>query len=186
MIETILLAMLIAKLRGYKIKPIFKSWTIYPLIFLEAITMIGQVMAFNGNYDFIKIIGTLKVVYLSSYLFLIFKYEIYKGAIFGSISMIFGGILNDIAIKANGGFMPVFPSLSYFTGYVKSDAFDLINDIHILGTADTQVKFLTDFIDIGYAILSVGDVFIRIFVFLIIYSSIKKASIRLAREEDIC
>ncbi|UFH66031.1 DUF5317 domain-containing protein [Clostridium cadaveris] len=176
MVETILLAMIIAKLKGYKIKPLFKSWTIYPLLVLEVITAIGQVTIFNGNYDFIKVVGLLKVVYLSAYLFLIFKYEVYKSAILGSIFMICGGMLNDIAIKANGRFMPVFPSLSYFTGYAKKEAFDLVNDIHILGNTDTKVKFLTDFIDLGYSILSVGDILIRVFVFLIIYNSIKKSN----------
>lgn len=186
MIETILLAILVAKIKGYKIRQVFKSWTIYPLLLLEFITAIGQVMIFNGNYDFIKIVGPLKVVYLSAYLFLIFKYEIYGSAICGSISMIFGGILNNIAIKANRGFMPVFPSLSYSTGYFKEDVFDIVNDIHILGNSHTQLWFLTDFIDLGYSILSIGDIFIRVFVFLIIYNSIKKSNIYLTKEEKAC
>lgn len=186
MIETILLAILVAKVKGYKIRQVFKSWTIYPLLLLEFITAIGQVMIFNGNYDFIKIVGPLKVVYLSAYLFLIFKYEIYGSAICGSISMIFGGILNNIAIKANGGFMPVFPSLSYSTGYFKEGVFDIVNDIHILGNSHTQLWFLTDFIDLGYSILSIGDIFIRVFVFLIIYNSIKKSNIHLTKEEKTC
>ncbi|MCI6276704.1 MAG: DUF5317 domain-containing protein [Clostridium sp.] len=186
MIETILLAILVAKIKGYKIRQVFKSWTIYPLLLLEFITAIGQVMIFNGNYDFIKIVGPLKVVYLSAYLFLILKYEIYGSAICGSISMIFGGILNNIAIKANRGFMPVFPSLSYSTGYFKEGVFDIVNDIHILGNSHTQLWFLTDFIDLGYSILSIGDIFIRVFVFLIIYNSIKKSNIYLTKEEKAC
>ncbi len=30
MLETIILALIMAKLKGYEIKPLFKSWHIYP------------------------------------------------------------------------------------------------------------------------------------------------------------
>ncbi len=88
--------------------------------------------------------------------------------------MLIGGGLNDIVIKANDGFMPVFPTLSYLTGYAKPEAFVIVKDIHMLGNSQTKLKILTDFIDLGYSILSIGDVFIRAFVFIIIYTSIKK------------
>ena len=87
--------------------------------------------------------------------------------------MVIGGALNDIAIKANGGFMPVFPKLSLWTGYAKLDSFTKVNDIHILGNANVKLKFLTDIFDLGYSILSIGDIFIRFYIFIIIYSSIK-------------
>lgn len=172
--ETILLALLFAKIKGYKIKPLFKSWAIYPLIILEIIHSVGQVTIFMGNYELIELMRWSKTIYLSIYLLLVFKYEIFTSAIIGAGFIFLGGILNDIAIKANDGFMPVYPTLSYLTGYIKPGTFDLVNDIHILGNSQTKLKILTDFIDLGYAILSIGDVFIRVFVFLIIYNSIKK------------
>jgi hypothetical protein len=91
----------------------------------------------------------------------------------GSIFIFIGSILNDIAIKYNNGKMPVFPKLSYWTGYVKEDSFTKINDIHVWGNSSTKLKFLTDIIDTGYSILSIGDVFIRVFVFIIIFNVIK-------------
>ena len=93
----------------------------------------------------------------------------------GAACVFGGGILNDLAIKANGGFMPVFPSISYITGYVKPESFNVVKDIHVLGSSASKFKILTDYIDLGYSILSVGDVFIRVFVFLVIFYSIKKS-----------
>lgn len=108
------------------------------------------------------------------YLLLVYRYELYTTAIKGFFFVILGGVLNDIAIKANGGFMPVYQSLSYLTGRATLEKYQMINDIHILGSSETKVKFLTDFIDLGYTILSIGDICMRIFVFMIIYNSIKK------------
>ena len=183
MIETILLAILFAKLNKYKIKPLFKSWTIYPLIIFEIIYFIGQVSIFLGNYEFIDFMIKLKPFYLCTYLLLVFKYDIYISSIIGVIFVFLGGALNDIVIKVNGGFMPVYPTLSYLTGYAKPEAFDLVKDIHILGNSQTKLKILTDFIDLGYSVLSVGDILIRVFVFIIIYNSIKKISDLTLKEE---
>ncbi|NRT73363.1 DUF5317 family protein [Clostridium beijerinckii] len=171
--ETVLLTFFLAKIRGYKISSLFKSWTIYPLIGFEILTFIGQVATFFGNYVLIRTIGGLTSIYLITYLLLILKYELYKSSIIGSVFMILGGVLNDIAIKANAGFMPVYQSLSHFTGRTLEN-FQGTNDIHILGDSQTKLKILTDFIDLGYTILSVGDVLIRVFVFVVIYSALRK------------
>lgn len=174
MLETILLAFLFAKIKGYKIKPLFKSWTIYPLVAFEIFTIVGQVATFFGKYEVIEIVGNLTPVYLITYLLLVLKYELYISSIIGSFFVLLGGALNDIAIKANGGFMPVYQSISYLTGRTTLENFQRANDIHIIGDAQSKVKILTDFIDLGYTILSIGDIFIRVFVFIIIYNSIKK------------
>lgn len=186
MLETILIASLVAKVKGYNIKPLFRSWTIYPIVILEILVIAVQVTIFSGNYDFAWYLNLSKSLYLAVYLFLILKYNLYGSAIIGSAFMIGGGILNDIAIKANNGFMPVYPTLSYLTGYVKDNTFDVINDIHIIGNSETNLKILTDFIDTGYSILSIGDILIRVFVFLIVYNSIKKANTIITEEEIKC
>ncbi|AGF56021.1 DUF5317 family protein [Clostridium saccharoperbutylacetonicum] len=174
MAETILLALLFAKIRRYEIKPLFKTWTFYPIIIFEIIFLFGQLSIFLGHYEFISFLKSLNTFYFCTYLLLVFKYRIYLQSIIGSIFMLIGGGLNDIVIKANDGFMPVFPTLSYLTGYAKTEAFVIVKDIHMLGNSQTKLKILTDFIDLGYSILSIGDVFIRAFVFIIIYNSIKK------------
>lgn len=186
MIETIFLAFLIAKIKGYDVKRIFKSWPIYIIIGFETVFLFVQAMIFKGVYPDMKFLAISKIVYLSFYLTLILKYELYKSAIYSSIFTVIGGILNDIAIKANNGYMPVYPSISYLTGYVKPQAFQIANGIHILGNSDTKFKILTDFIDLGYCILSIGDVFIRIFVFSIIYNAIKTSNaIEIKEENDV-
>ncbi|MFC4780279.1 DUF5317 family protein [Eubacterium multiforme] len=177
MLETIIIALIICKIKGYKIIPLFKNWTIYPVVIMEVINITLQANVFMRNYELIRYAGILKTVYLCSYLPLVFKYKEYISAIVGSIAIVFGGILNDIAIKANNGFMPVFPSLSYLTGYATTESFSKVNDIHILGGDHTNLKFLTDIFDLGYSILSVGDIFIRLYVFLIIYNAVKNINI---------
>ena len=182
--ETILLAFLYAKLKGNKVSVLFYSWTIYPLVIFEIITFIGQVMSFYGRYTVIEFINKLTSIYLIFYLLLVFKYELYITSIIGSIFIVLGGALNNIVIKANGGFMPVYQSISYLTGRFISDESPIKDNIHILGTSEANLKFLTDFIDLGYTILSIGDVLMRIFVFLIIYGAIKK--INNQRRKESC
>lgn len=173
MIETILLAMLAAKIRGYKLKPLFTIWEIYPILLFAIIYIFLNIGVFFGNYSFVSFAGILESIYMLTFFILIIKYKQYVSAIIGSVSIIIGTILNKIAISANGGKMPVFPSLSYVTGYVKPDSFTKARDIHVLGSEASKLKFLTDTIDLGYSILSIGDVFIRVFTFIIIFNTIK-------------
>ena len=81
MLETILIALIICKLKGYKIMPLFKNWTIYPVIFLEILNVIMCITLFNGNYKFLKYTKIMEVLYIFSYLPIIFKYNQYKNAI---------------------------------------------------------------------------------------------------------
>lgn len=176
MIETILLALLLAKLRGYKIKPLFKDWPIYLVLVFALVYIVLEVAVFRGNYSVVRFTNVYKILYLSAFLAMIIKYNLYKGAIVGSVFVLFGGALNNFAIAANGGKMPVFPTISYLTGYASPDAFSKVNDIHILGSSMVNYKFLTDVIDLGYSILSIGDVFIRILPFIIVFFAVKSCS----------
>ena len=183
MIETIIFAFIVSKLKGYDIKPLFKSWAFYPVIIMELLYWTGQVLIWSEHYEVVNLLAFSKTIYLCSYIFLIFKYELYSSAIIGSIFTLIGGMLNDVAIKVNDGFMPVFPTISTLIGLASPGEINISNDIHILGSAETQLKILTDFIDLGYSVLSIGDVFIRVFVFLVLYNSIKK--VNLTTEEKI-
>ncbi|MBU3181066.1 DUF5317 family protein [Clostridium psychrophilum] len=173
MIEPILLAIIYSKIKGYKVTPLFKNWAIYPLLTFVIMYMILEVMIFNGNYTFIKYASTFHYFYLLTFLILIIKYKLNISAIIGSIFIFIGTILNKIAISANNGKMPVFPTLSYLTGYAKPDSFIRVNDIHILGSEVTKLKFLTDIIDVGYSVMSIGDICIRVFAFIIVFNTIK-------------
>lgn len=85
--------------------------------------------------------------------------------------------------------MPVFPTLTYWTGYASPEAFEkarqVANDFHILGSDQTKLKWLTDWIDLGYSVLSIGDVLIRVFVVLVLYGAIKEINSSLSQEKGI-
>lgn len=181
MIETILFAIIVAKLKGYNPFLLFKAWPIYPIIFFEFMYVFFQVAIFIGNYNFIKYSNLIEKPFLIFFLILILIYKQYFISIVGSISMIIGGILNKIVISANDGKMPVFPILSNLTGYVRPDLWAHNNDIHILGTSSSNLKFLSDIFDLGYSIMSIGDIFIRFFVFIVIFNTIKEINIRVSQ-----
>lgn len=182
MIETIIIAMLTAKVKGYKIKPLFKCWEVYPVLFFVIAYVFLNMGVFSGNYNFIKYARFIETAYICSFFFLIIRYKQYISALTGSMFIFLGTILNKIAISVNNGKMPVFPTLSYITGYAKPDAFTKVNDIHVIGNAATNLKFFTDIIDLGYSILSIGDIFIRLFTFILIFSTIKSINILQGRE----
>lgn len=178
MLETFLLAFILAKFKGYKLKPLLKCWALYPLFIFEIIAIVFNISTFMGNYEFLRIAHLCKTIYMCLFLIPIFKYKNYIYGFIGAICIFIGTGLNNFVISANNGKMPVFPSISYLTGYIRSDFFEKINntynDIHILGDSNTNYKFLTDYIDVGYSILSIGDVFIRVFAFIVIYTTIKE------------
>lgn len=180
MIETILIALLVSKIKKYKLKPIFKSWTIYPMLTLCILYILLELMIFKGIYYPIKYTNIFKSLMLFSVFILVLKYKLYVSSAIGSVFVLIGSLFNYIAIKSNNGKMPVFISLSKLTGYAKSDAFNKVNDIHIIGTSATKFKILTDIFDVGYCIMSIGDILIRVFVFIIIYKAIQCANYKLA------
>ena len=54
MIETILISLIFCKIKKLKIKPLFKSWAIYPVLFMEVVYFIVQANIFMENYEVIK------------------------------------------------------------------------------------------------------------------------------------
>lgn len=176
----------------YHFKRLFKSWEIYlPLIMMCAYIYLESCV-FRRDYWFIPYQQQFKTLTLLSYLPLIFKYKLYESAwsklkqkndfiniitspmVIGTTFITLGTILNLIAIKANNG-MPVFPNLTYFTGYATIES---LNDgLHMLGNMNTKLIPLTDIWDIGYSVMSIGDVFNRLYVSFIIYFSIKKSNL---------
>jgi hypothetical protein len=153
--------------------PLFRTWAFYPILFMECFYIFLEISIFMGNYSCVKYATIFKMFYLYAYLILIIKYKRYFEAIVGSVFIIIGSLLNKIVIATNNGKMPVFPSLSYYTGYVKKGVIAYDDGLHIFGDSSTNMKFLSDIFDVGYSILSLGDVFIRVFVFIVVVSTIK-------------
>ena len=176
MIETILLAFLTAKIKKYDIKLIFRDWAIYPVLFFAVLYIFLQSMVFYGDYSLVKYAQIFTKFYLLSFFVLIIRYKQYIAGIIGAALIFIGTWLNNIVITANGGKMPIFPTLSYITGYIKQGNVNNIDNIHILGNEMTKFAFLSDIFDVGYNILSMGDLLINSFAFILIYFSIKHTS----------
>ena len=173
MILTFVAAIILAKVRHYKVGVLFKTWTFYPFLLAQCIFWFFQFNVFSGNYFFVQYAWLVKVLTIGCFVFPLLVFGLYKPAFVGIGTITLGTLMNKFAMSQNGGKMPVFPTLSYWTGYAKPEAFNLANDIHILGGPDTKWKILTDYIDVGYSILSPGDVLIHFFTFIMLYSMIK-------------
>jgi multiple sugar transport system permease protein len=156
MIITIFLACILAKLKHYQLRYVFHSYSIYPVLLVQCISVFFQGSVFFGTYYFVRFASILKISAILSFLFSIIAFKLYRPAMIGSCSILLGTALNKFVISQNGGKMPVYPSLSYLTGYVTKEAFGTADSLHILGSGVTRFKFLTDYIDVGYSILSPG------------------------------
>lgn len=174
MIITILLAILFSKYKHLNIQPIFKCMWLLPIAILEAIHLIFQICIMNKIYIFIPYAELLKRVYLYALFFPILRYRLYRPALTGSWCIILGTLLNRMVMTANGGQMPIYPSISKLTGYFSMSPLFGYDSIHYLGNSQSKLKYLSDYIDLGFCILSPGDLLIHFFTFLILYNTIKK------------
>lgn len=183
MLITFCLSLIVAKILRYKVTPLFRSWTIYPLLAAEIIHVFFQVNVFLGNYHYVQYASILKTTYMLLFVIPMIVYRLYWPGITGSGLVLAGTALNQFVIWQNGGKMPVFPSLSYWTGYVKPEAFDNVSTLHVLGSAANKYWFLADFIDIGFCILSIGDILIHSYAFLILLFTIKELNSRILKNK---
>ena len=177
MILTIIFTLCFAKYKKLKITPLFKNLWLLPILILELVHLVFQIAAFHSIYIFIPYAGLLKRLYLYALLLPIIRYGLYQSALLGSLSILLGTLLNKIVMHANSGLMPVYPSVSKWTGYFNATPFTTYDSIHVLGDANTKLKFLSDYIDTGFSILSPGDLLIHAFSFIVLYSTIKKLQI---------
>lgn len=187
MIEFILGAFIVAWKKGYKLKPIFSSWQIYIPILFMLFYIFLEITIWIRWFYFVPYQQIIKTSILLGYVPLCLKYRLYESdrtksswgiltspMLFATLCLWLGSTFNKLAMNANNGYMPFFPSNSYATGYY-TDA--MTNDgIHVLGNAQSALIPLTDTIDLGWSIMSIGDVLVRIYVFTIIYYSIKNTN----------
>jgi len=174
MILFVLLAFAVAKVRKYRIAPIWKDPSLYPLYAVECVYWVFQGFAFAGNYLFIPYSRYLQSAYFLSMVFPILRHKLYGRAIVGIGMVAVGTALNRLVISANAGRMPVWPTLSRITGYFDPQALTLgFDSTHALMDNGTALNFLGDFIDFGYSIMSPGDLLIHGFIAVIVYGIIK-------------
>jgi hypothetical protein len=166
------LKLFLPHIKEFSIKPLFKDWSVYPFIALFIVYTIVQFSIFGGNYKIAHLRDLLKAAYYLTVLIMVLRHKIYKPAIIGGLCALIGGLLNIVVMRANGGKMPVYPTLTLRTGYVKS--VQSLNDgIHVLGTASTKLKFLTDWIDDGLNVMSPGDILFRLLAVIALYYVVK-------------
>jgi hypothetical protein len=174
MLLTVLLAVMVAKLNRFRLSPLRKAYALYPFVLVEVSYWLLQICTFMGNYTFIPYASYVKSAYFLVLFIPIIAYKLYAPALVGSAFILAGTGMNRWVMFVNGGEMPVYPSLSRLTGYYNETVISTVDTIHCVGTADTKWKILTDFIDVGWSILSIGDLFIHAFTFIIIFYSIKR------------
>jgi hypothetical protein len=106
------------------------------------------------------------------------KYKIYKPALIGCSTAMVGTLLNYFVIMNNGGKMPGFPTLSYVTHFIRPNVLSEVAGIHKLGDASTRYWYLSDYIDLGYSVLSPGDLLIHFYTFIMLYYTIKAVNLK--------
>lgn len=175
MILFIIAACLVAKIRGNRVLPALRERCFVPLWLVEIAFWIAQACAWCGNYSFIRWASVLQTAYLLALLPPIFRLRLYAEACIGSAMTVAGTCLNRWVISANGGRMPVWPTLSRLTGYYRDGAIEASADrVHMLMTEVTRLNILGDWIDVGFSVMSIGDILIHGFVFLVIWRGIEK------------
>lgn len=175
-IETILLAVWWARRKGYSPAGLRRAKLLYPAYLLELCTIAFQVCVFCGVYTFIPYAPILKTSYMLALALPLIGYRLWDAGLLSAGCVFLGSFLNNLVMGLNGGKMPVFPTLSYLTGYVNSRNLNLGGGIHVLGDNGTRLKVLADYIDIGYSVLSIGDVLVRVMGFLAVYATLRHLS----------
>ncbi len=173
MIETVILALVFARLKGTKFKEVFKHWEFYP-VFIGALTYIFlQIGMFKGDYFLLAYANIYKALYSVAIFFLIYRFKIYKQGFIGIGLMFVGMGLNKLVMYFNDWKMPVFPTLSLKTRYIDINTLNTIDGWHVVGDSTTRLKFLSDIFDTGYCVMSLGDILVRAFLFIVLYYSFK-------------
>ena len=179
----------IYKYKQYSIKQIFKHWSVYPPLLFVLFYLYLEYTMFVQNYYFLPYSYIIKTATLFSFFPLIITYKLIENPKYinnqflsiltspaskAGLSLWIGSSLNRLALYYNNNKMPTYPSISYWTKYIKPDGF--IDGVHIIGDAYSNMVLLCNTWDLGFTVLSLGDVIVRIFPFIILYHSIKRSN----------
>jgi len=176
----------IYKYKQYCIRQIFKHWSVLPSIIMLIFYLYLEYTMFVQNYYFLQYQYIIKTATLLSYFPLIFTYKLYDNPkyinnnfmsvitspmIKSGCCLLIGSIFNRIAVFFNNNKMPTYPNISYWTKYINDSGF--IDEIHTIGTSHSSLILICNIFDLGYGVLSFGDLLVRLYVFIILYYSIK-------------
>ena len=179
MILFILLAFIIAKLRRHRIRVLLREPSLIPIWIIEIVFWLLQICIWRQDYRFIGIAGYLQTASILALLWPILKFRLYPQAIAGAFMVVTGSTLNRIVMYANGGRMPVILSFSGITKYYQEGALEASQDVrHIIMSDATKLNFLADYIDVGFSVMSIGDVLVHLFTTIVLYCVIVKCNQR--------
>lgn len=179
MILFILLAVVLAAVRGHRVSVIFREVSLLPMLIDEIVFWVFQISAWRGDYRFLPYSGFLQAAGILVLIWPILKFRLYSRAVWGSCAVAVGSVMNKLVMKANGGAMPVFPTLSVKTGYYRDGVMEAAGDArHVLMSGSTKMNVLADYIDVGFSIMSLGDLLIHGFTTLVVYGVIAELNKR--------
>lgn len=176
LLESGTLSVIAAKLRGGSFKKLeevkFKAWYLLLLgMFVQNLPAYLRTVGLNeiseGVYKYF--FGVHLLSYLLIFIALILNFSRRP------VKVVFAGtLLNSIVIFINGGFMPVSKNALMAAGFKNIEQLGSKIDLkHILLTGETRFGILADIIPSPekyplHQILSIGDIFIAVGVFLFI------------------
>ncbi len=177
LIETVLISLIVGKIRGGKIKNLVYTpvdgWIFILLGFI--ISYLSVFLISRGNIFLYKALVYIQTI--SSLLMI--TGIVYKAFNFDRILLAAGFLLNLMPIALNNGKMPVNGNALIKLGLNKQ--FVLLKDklvvTHTLIDDTTKMKILSDIIPLKYLfpkVVSVGDLIIALGIFLIIQKNIKR------------
>ena len=177
MLVFVLVPLIIAHIKGYRIGSLFRVYDLYPFFFVCACHAFFVINAWCGNHSFVKYAGILQYATIITLVIPVVRRRIFGPTMVGVGLTMVGTLMNRIAINANGGKMPVYPTLSKWVGYYKPGQLDgSIDSLHVLMDSSSKLPFLADYFDFVSCILSPGDLLIHSFASLIIYYTVKVVS----------
>ena len=174
MLIFILIPFVIARIKGYRVWRVFRVPDLYPFLAACAVHGFFVMNAWMGNHSFVKYAAILQYFMIITLVLPVLLRRIFVPTMVGVGLTFAGTMMNKIAINANDGKMPVYPTVSKWIGFYKEGQLDgTIDDLHVLAGSSTKLFLLTDYFDFGTCVLSPGDLLIHSFASIIIYYSIK-------------
>ena len=175
MLIFILIPLVIARIKGYRIWSVFRVVDLYPFFLTCFVHGFFVVNAWLGNHSFVAYASALQYVMILSLLLPILRRTIFAPTLVGVGLTLVGTVMNRVVIAANNGKMPVYPTVSKWIGYYKDGQLDgSIDELHILADDSSKLLLLADYIDLGVCVLSPGDLLIHAFASIVIYYTVKR------------
>ena len=185
MLIFILIPLLIAYFKGYRVLSLFRVFDLYPFFAVCLVHGFFVMNAWFGNYSFVKFAAVLQYFMIFSLLLPVVRRRFFAPTMIGVGLTMVGTVMNRIVINANDGKMPVYPTVSKWIGYYKDGQLDgTIDSLHILMDGSSKLPFLADYFDFGFCILSPGDLLIHAFASVIIYYTVKSVCPRGKDEKE--